>query len=143
MIELKCETCGKVIKRHPSQVREHNFCSKACAKPFLSKRFSEMNRNDNPLNRPGGWTAEQRERASARERTRKGQCHQQTYEKHCGRHRHREVAERMLGRPLKAGEVVHHIDGDKHNNSPENLMVLHSQSEHAKWHSEHRKEVME
>lgn len=34
------------------------------------------------------------------------------------------VAERMLGRKLKPGEVVHHIDGNKRNNAPENLMVF-------------------
>ncbi|WP_045235088.1 HNH endonuclease signature motif containing protein [Deinococcus pimensis] len=43
---------------------------------------------------------------------------------------HRLVAERMLGRPLRPGEVVHHVDGDKRNNNPENLRVLQSQQRH-------------
>lgn len=55
------------------------------------------------------------------------------YVKQNGRHQHRIVAEQMLGRPLVKGEVVHHIDGDKHNNSPENLAVM-TQSEHIKLH---------
>lgn len=46
------------------------------------------------------------------------------YIKRNGRHEHRVVAERMLGRPLTVGEVVHHRDGDKHNNRRRNLAVL-------------------
>ena len=45
---------------------------------------------------------------------------------------HRIVASQKLGRPLTKGEVVHHIDGDSHNNHPDNLMVLTSQSVHSK-----------
>lgn len=60
-----------------------------------------------------------------------------SYYKLHGRHLHRIVAEEILGRPLKKGEVVHHIDGNIHNNSNDNLMIFKNQSEHAKWHSEH------
>lgn len=44
------------------------------------------------------------------------------------------VAEQKLGRPLRKGEVVHHIDGNGLNNDPNNLLVLPSQSEHMKIH---------
>jgi hypothetical protein len=57
-----------------------------------------------------------------------------TYEKDHGRHTHRIVAEQMLGRALRPGEVVHHIDGNKRNNAPENLRVFASQAEHIRWH---------
>lgn len=56
-----------------------------------------------------------------------------TYRKIHGRHAHRVIAEQMLGRPLKRGEIVHHIDGNKHNNDPSNLQVM-TQAEHMKLH---------
>lgn len=55
------------------------------------------------------------------------------YRKLTGRHEHRVVAEQMLGRPLKRGEIVHHIDGNKHNNVPGNLQVM-SQADHLRLH---------
>ena len=36
---------------------------------------------------------------------------------------HRIVAEKVLGRRLGPNDVVHHIDGDKTNNTPDNLRV--------------------
>lgn len=44
------------------------------------------------------------------------------------------VAERTLGRFLVSGEVVHHIDGNKLNNHPDNLRVFASQAEHIRFH---------
>lgn len=46
---------------------------------------------------------------------------------------HRLVAERALGRYLQSEELVHHIDGNKLNNAPENLQVV-SRREHALLH---------
>jgi hypothetical protein len=62
-----------------------------------------------------------------------------SYKKLHGRHEHRVVMERYLGRPLTSTEIVHHIDENKHNNSLENL-ELTNRSDHASHHfSKHRK----
>lgn len=46
---------------------------------------------------------------------------------------HRRVAEKKLGGKIWLGHEVHHLDGDKHNNRPENLTVL-PRDEHRKLH---------
>lgn len=49
------------------------------------------------------------------------------------RSEHRIIMEHIIGRRLSFDEVVHHIDGDKHNNDPTNLMVV-TRKEHALIH---------
>lgn len=49
---------------------------------------------------------------------------------------HRIVAARSLGRHLRRGEIVHHIDGDKLNNAPSNLKVMPGIAAHR---AEHRR----
>jgi hypothetical protein len=61
-----------------------------------------------------------------------------TYTKEYSRHAHRIAAEKKLGRPLKPGEVVHHIDENKRNNDPANLIIFPSQREHARYHAKMR-----
>jgi hypothetical protein len=38
--------------------------------------------------------------------------------------------EKKIGRRLRDGEVVHHVDGDTANNDPSNLELFSSHSEH-------------
>jgi hypothetical protein len=50
---------------------------------------------------------------------------------------HRVVAEAMLGRPLMENEIPHHRDGNRTNNSPENLEVVSGIAEHSVRHRKH------
>lgn len=130
---LICEKCGKPFERYLCQMKPnltHFFCSRACAKEHLSTKMTKMNIELNPTRMDNFET-----RLAVRE----GHLRRNTGNEHCypkimGMHEHRILAEEILGRPLKKGEIVHHKDGNPRNNSIDNLEVLSSQSEHAKLH---------
>ncbi|NRG43322.1 HNH endonuclease [Bacillus sp. CRN 9] len=140
-IAVECTWCGTEVLRYNSQIKKNTYCSKQCRSKHLSKKhnpegyrkhphLSELNKKVNP----------ERMTMSIRLKIRESRLNKGTgasYEKTFGQHTHRWVAELMLGRKLKPTEVVHHIDGDKRNNKPSNLMVFPSQSEHLNWHKKH------
>jgi hypothetical protein len=144
---LNCDWCGKPIKKY--RRNEHNFCSRQCLADFSNKRknpdgymglkdytnisahMSELNESMNPTR----MTSQVRKKIrNARLNTGAGV----TYAKYYGKHEHRVIAEQVLGRPLLPKEIVHHRDGNKRNNIPENIVVFPSQSAHAEHHAELR-----
>ena len=53
--------------------------------------------------------------------------------------KHRRTMERIIGRKLKAYEDVHHINGIRNDNRPENLQIM-NHSDHLKLHWQMAKE---
>lgn len=128
---VKCDACGKEFERLRCTEMKHMFCSTECARSFRQRNFSELAKRVNPVR----MTDEVKQKLR---KARLGSGKGKTYTKTFGRHTHRIVAEEMLGRPLRKGEVVHHIDGDKRNNHPLNLMIFRTQAEHSTWHLNER-----
>lgn len=48
------------------------------------------------------------------------------------------IAEKAIGRELPAGAAVHHVDGDRGNNAPSNLVICPSDAYHKLIHSRQR-----
>lgn len=105
-----CYLCGIgfiVPKYHPNA----KFCSKKCRISGNGK-LSAKKRGDIQRGRGMG----------------------KSYRKLYGRHEHRVVAEQKIGRKLLKNEVVHHINGDKLDNRPDNLIVI-TLSKHTAHHA--------
>ncbi|NOU05314.1 MAG: hypothetical protein HOO99_03945 [Hyphomicrobiaceae bacterium] len=117
--ERTCQGCGVTFVNHPKKPAQR-FCRRGCALKAI--------------NPPDHNAKVARASAVARGNTQRGRGQGKAYRKLNGRHEHRVVAESILGRPLRRGETVHHADEDRANNTPGNLVVLSSQSEHAELH---------
>jgi hypothetical protein len=104
-VEIKVEkrNCRFCRKKYVPKIKTQKFCSKKCAaksnatKPRKKKeiKIGTIRRNSKGYNQiytNKGWILE-----------------------------HRLKMEKILGRPLVKGESIHHKDGVRHNNDPDNL----------------------
>lgn len=162
MIERVCRHCGATFRRSPAQMvspGSGTYCSRACqkatfritrpclncGKPVEILR-SEAEKYGRGLYCSLSCRSQQTQFGEANPVWKRGYSPNRTGYLRSGLKAskniflHRLVAEQMLGRPLLASEVVHHRDGDKTNNAPENLEVM-SRSDHLRLH--HRLRRME
>ena len=139
-LTLSCLNCNGIHYKLPCQMQKGRgkFCSKECANKHRQHgTTTNCEFCGNEFYRRFG------ERKKAVSQFCSKECYSNdrvlnakktTYLKIGARHIHIIVAELALKRPLAVGEVVHHIDENKKNNSIENLAVLPSQTIHAKVH---------
>lgn len=108
VVERPCEGCGKVFRPRPGNAGR--FCSRPC--------LYKVSRGD----RAGHWRGGRHVTPSGYIRVwapeHPGAMGRGGYVPE-----HRLVMEQKLGRRLERGESVHHIDGDRANNAPENLQL--------------------
>jgi hypothetical protein len=152
--------CGAVFETFPSTVARGygKFCSKECsskakikgeikckvdgcnnttkkgAKGYCGMHYMRVKRYGDV----NYITSEKQARINSRNaQPTLGKCKITTYKKCLGRHHHRRVMERKTGRKLNSNEIVHHIDGNVHNNDIENLELM-TRAEHASIHFSNR-----
>ena len=112
---VRCDYCGTPLERR--KPKTHYFCNAAhrdqwsranidfskLARLHKAKHFTVLNRQRNKFCRIGDRGKPNSRKARA-------------------------AAELYLGRPLRPGEEVHHMNGNAEDNRPENLLVLPSRA---------------
>jgi len=154
-VKLICDSCQKEYWVYPSRIRwdkvkgyKSHFCSRACkyegdkkrpgywknkkmpitARKKMSENHADVSGNKNP-----NWQGGRRISKGGYILLWKPEHPDSDY--HGYVREHRLVMESKIGRSLASQEVVHHINHDRQDNRPENLMLLKNASEHQKLHS--------
>ena len=135
-----CQQCEKQFRAKPSEVKRGygRFCSKSCASKWRvangkSGAIGTPQNGANNSNWKGG-----------RIRHIKGYVmihYPNHYRADANGYvmEHIIVAEKKLGRLLWPWEVVHHKNGKKDDNRPENLELFSSTAEHSRYHAKLRR----
>lgn len=134
---IVCCICGTAFNVKPSSVKRRKCCSKMCAAEYRKQIYAGKG-NPNYGNRGekcAAWRGGRRMSNYGYVLLHKPGHPNARPDGYVFEHRY--VMSEYLGRPLLASEDVHHKDGDKTNNSIENLQIL-SRSEHTKHHNKSR-----
>lgn len=136
-----CERCGEEYRKRKGKTREslkgfakRRFCSKDCRIEWQREwyttdnpmKYYDNSGKNNPMYGKKGWNYD-----PEGSRRKDGYYRVTVNGKRMLKHRY--ILEQHLGRELKSGEVVHHIDHNPSNNELENLMLFSSHSEHVKY----------
>jgi len=108
--EFNCEICKKIFYRRPSEILKSKprFCSRECAFKGMKGQLKNLKPIDQRIwrtNRKGYLETTIRRRRILK---------------------HRWLMEKYLKRELRNDEFVHHLNGNKQDNSIENLIILNS-----------------
>lgn len=139
-IEFKCDVCGdiKCVDKYGFLKRKRQICNhcstivsgkkrRGIPSPFKGKERPELQGEKSHNWKGGKWIDKWGYVRIDGNRKRNGHG---WYLKE-----HRVVAEKMIGRPLKKDECVHHIDGNKQNNAETNLLVTNNYQHHKLIHA--------
>ena len=122
VITFTCSVCGKKFKRWSCHRKGKTIqCSMICRNKSYKKKFVGANNGMwkyNRLKKRLGYVF-----VVSSYKTNSGYMQE-----------HRYVMEQHIGRKLKPSERIHHINGIKHDNRIDNLILLPNQSEHQKLH---------
>lgn len=159
IVEAICDNCGKemtLIYHNYTESQKRRgwplttYCRKCSSKDPLTKKklsgrqphnkgkkYPERSGANSPTWKGGSYIDGDGYRMLYIGNSKRQSCGWNSYRKE-----HSVVMEETLGRPLEKGEVVHHIDGDKLNNSLENLYLCRSDKEHRTLHNSLEKITM-
>lgn len=115
-----CSSCGEKFHGARHGNTGYKFCSQSCSKSFMKGSNSLAYKDGSTINSAGYKCIKVGDKY--------------LYE-------HRLIIEEHIGRKLTVNEVVHHKDGDKLNNSIENLQIM-DKKEHDRLHNNLRRGSM-
>ena len=122
MIQMICQSCGTSFQTYPSEQLKGwgKFCSRRC-RGLATRTFKYADYEGQAVTRDS-------KSGYLKVSTKEGK-----------KFLHLLIVERLTGVKLfKTPHIVHHVDGDKLNNSPDNLVILENQQEHMRLHQRKR-----
>lgn len=123
---VSCCVCGNTFYKPPSKITENNCCCAECRNELDRQRaLDQLNLPGHNAGHSAPWLTKFNRLLSIHENT--IDVDSSVY---------RSIVEAAIGRKLRRGEVIHHINGDRTDNRLENLQIM-TNSEHSRLHHRH------